>query len=145
MKVDLDYMKDIFAVFVSSENAHVTLNDLAAENMLLSDEHGKTNQKLLFHLQIFLDNYFIGTSTANTAHNLKDIGISGTDTEISCSIRELRLTHRGHDFANTLQNKAVLEKLKSELKDAPFNVIFEGGQKLIQHYFKKKLDNLLEE
>jgi hypothetical protein len=145
MKVDLDYMKEIFSVFIGSDNAHVTLHDLAADNLPLTDENGKANQKLLFHLQIFLDNYFIGTSTDNTAHNLKDIGISGTDTDLSCSIRELRLTHHGHDFANTLQNKAVFERLKSEFKDAPFNVIFDGGQKLIQHYFKKKLDILLEE
>jgi hypothetical protein len=145
MKVDLDYMKEIFAVFVNSENAHVTFNDFAEQGIHFDDEDDNTNQKLLFHLQIFIDNYFIGTSRVNTAQSLEQIGITGTKTHLAYSIQELRLTQRGHDFANTLQNKAVLEKLKSELKDAPFNVIFEGGQKLIQHYFKKKLDNLLEE
>ena len=145
MKVDLDYMGEILAVFIESDEAHTTFNDFAAKDLKLQNDNGETNQKLLFHIQIAIDNYFLGTSTSNTIHNLKDIGISATDTELALSIRKMRLTQRGHDFAKTLQNKEVLIKLKSEFKDAPFNVIFDGGQKSLQHYFKKKLDALLDE
>ncbi|MGL5359651.1 MAG: DUF2513 domain-containing protein [Shewanella sp.] len=145
MKVDLDYMGKILSVFTELDRAHATLHDFAGKDLPLENEHCQINQKLLFHIQIAIDNCFLGTSTSNTIHNLKDIGISATDTELSLSIRQIRLTQRGHDFAKTLQNKEVLIKLKTEFKDAPFNVIFDGGQKLLQHYFKKKLDALLDE
>jgi len=39
----------------------------------------------------------------------------------------------------------VFEKLKIEFKDAPFKVVFDGSQKLLQHYFKKKLNDILDE
>ena len=57
---------------------------------------------------------------------------------------KIRLTQKGHDFAASLNNKEVLAKLKSELKDAPFKAVFKGGQKLLQFYFKKKIDLLIE-
>jgi hypothetical protein len=55
------------------------------------------------------------------------------------------LTNKGHDFANTLENNEVFTKLKTEFKNAPFKVVFDGGQKLLSHYFKKKIDQLTEE
>ncbi|WP_249332064.1 DUF2513 domain-containing protein [Pseudoalteromonas rubra] len=57
----------------------------------------------------------------------------------------IRLTQHGHDFASALNNREILEKLKTEFKDAPFKVIFDGSQKLIQHLAKKKFDDLLKE
>ena len=55
----------------------------------------------------------------------------------------IRLTQEGHDFATALANKEVLTRVKDELKDAPFKVIFDGSQKLLEHLMKKKLDVLL--
>ncbi|MGR3042708.1 hypothetical protein ABMY36_22455 [Vibrio vulnificus] len=57
--------------------------------------------------------------------------------------RDIRLTQKGHDFASALSNKEVLEKLKAELTNAPFRVLFDGSQKLLEHYLTKKLDALL--
>ena len=33
----------------------------------------------------------------------------------------------------------------SAIKDAPFKTVFDGSQKLLQHFFKKKLDQLMRE
>jgi hypothetical protein len=143
MKIDLDYMADFLEVFINSEKAHVDFNDIEKSGLNVSS--GKVlDEKFIFHLQLALDNQFLGSRTG-LVFNLKDVGIrqslDGTD---SVSIIPIRLTQVGHDFACTLNNKEVLSKLKSEFKDAPFKVIFEGGQKLLQHAMTKKLDKLLE-
>tara|TARA_R110001583_G_C5397870_1_gene385431 strand:+ start:368 stop:541 length:174 start_codon:yes stop_codon:yes gene_type:complete len=57
----------------------------------------------------------------------------------------MRLSQKGHDFAATLNNKEVFDKLKSEFKDMPFKTIFDGGQKLLNHFLKKRMDVLLAE
>ncbi|MNG32655.1 hypothetical protein D3C84_1187240 [compost metagenome] len=67
--------------------------------------------------------------------------LSGSSTLITLPVR---LTQKGHDFACALHNKDVLIRLKSEFKDAPFKVIFDGGQRLLEHFMTKKLDDLLE-
>lgn len=66
------------------------------------------------------------------------------NNSVSLSAVPIRLTQAGHNFANALHNKEVLSKLKSELKDAPFKTLFDGSQKLLEHYFKKKIDALVE-
>jgi hypothetical protein len=65
--------------------------------------------------------------------------------EIEATEKPWRLTQKGHDFASSLNNKEVMMRLKSEFKDAPFKVIFDSGQKLLEHFMKKKLDDLLEQ
>jgi len=55
----------------------------------------------------------------------------------------IRLTQKGHDFAASLSNKEVLGKIMSELKESPFKAVFEGGQKLLEHIAKKKIDSLI--
>lgn len=145
MKVDLDYFSKFLSVFIESDNAFITIKILEGNGFPLNiDDHG--NQKLIFHLGIALDNGFIGTEFKNIAFNLKDIFLSiERNGTVSASVVGLRLTQRGHDFSKTLNNKEVLERLKTEFNDAPFDVVFDGGKKLIEHFFKKKLDTLLAE
>ncbi|MBZ2193292.1 DUF2513 domain-containing protein [Pseudoalteromonas arctica] len=144
MRVDLEYMKSFLAVFLESDKAHIDYNDIASSGLDIHD-NDKLSEKFIFHLQLILDNRLLGINTG-FAHNLKDLGfhqsISG---ETFVGIIPWRLTQKGHDFASTLNNKEVFVKLKSEFKDAPFQVIFDGGQKLFQHFMKKKMDSLLAE
>ena len=78
-------------------------------------------------------------------NGLKSLGVTiGAGGGVSLVSTPIRLTQSGHDFANALQNKEVLVRLRSELKDAPFRVLFDGSQKLLEHFLKKKLDQLLE-
>jgi hypothetical protein len=145
MKIDLDYMSKFLAVFTESENAHITIQTLVEKGFPLNiDGHG--NEQLKFHLGISLDNGFIGTQFKNTASTLKDILLSiDMDGTMTGAVVGLRLTQKGHDFANMLNNKEVLQRLKAEFKDAPFDVVFDGGKKLLEHFFKKKLDILISE
>ena len=143
MKIDLDYLASLLAVFLNSEEAHVDYDEFTKSGIEVEKDN-YLNDKFLFHIQIAIDNHLIGKRTG-PVFNLEDVGISqyldGTDSV--CNM-PLRLTQTGHDFANTLNNKEVLEKLKTELKDAPFKTIFEGGQKMLQHIMTKKMEAILE-
>ena len=144
MKIDLDYMAELLKVYLDSKSAHVDLNDLINSDIEVKSEDS-FSEKFIFHMELALDNQLIGTRNG-PAYALKDIGISFSANGMAiCWIVPLRLTQLGHDFAATLANKEVLEKLKTEFKDAPFKFIFDGGQKLLQHFLKKKLDSILEE
>ena len=142
MKIDLEYMAKLLNVFQSSDKAHITYNDLAKAEIEVGINNNQS-EKFIFHIQIALDNLLIGNRDGD-AVNLEDIGITygSNGHSIICSV-PIRLTQTGHDFASTISNNEVLQKLKTEFKDAPFKVVFEGGQKLLQHIMKKKLDAIL--
>lgn len=144
MKIDLDYMAEMLKVFLDSENAHINLADLKNSGLEVENGNSKLSEIFMFHVEIALDNQVIGTKSG-PAYTLKDLGFSfATDGSYGAVLKPLRLTQVGHDLASSLSNKEVLQKLKSEFKDAPFKVIFDGGQSLLQHFFKKKLDSIIE-
>lgn len=143
MRIDLDYMASILNLFLESENAHIDFNDFEQSSIQI-EENGKLTERFVFHLQLAIDNQLFGKRNGY-AHSLKDIGISQSlDGLDSICIMPIRLTQTGHDFASSLNNKEVITRLKSEFKDAPFKVVFEGGQKLLHHIMIKKLNDVLE-
>ncbi|BCI77694.1 DUF2513 domain-containing protein [Vibrio cholerae] len=147
MKIDLDYLSKILKVFLDSANAHVNVNDISSAGIAVQSEteNNKLDEQFLFHFQILVENRLISNRELVTG-SLQPLGINfGAAGHVTLNVADLRLTQCGHDFASALNNKEVLQKLKSELKDAPFKTVFEGSQKLLQHFFKKKLDSLLEE
>ena len=147
MRIDIEYLKNLLNQFLEAESAHISVLKLHAAGFPVesSEKPGYLDEKFLFHIQIVMDNGLISDKNLRLA-GLESIGIhldlSGTPTLVE---KDIRLTQRGHDFANALSKKEVFEKLKNEFKDAPFKVIFDGSQKLVQHFFQKKLDNLLDE
>ncbi|MNF80955.1 hypothetical protein D3C84_632090 [compost metagenome] len=144
MKIDLEYLASILDVFINSAKSHVNLSELKKAGIALEGEPGKFNENLVFHMQIAIDNQLIA-SKAGPVFSIKDIGMHESINGSSSIIAQpIRLTQKGHDFACALHNKEVLVRLKSEFKDAPFKVIFDGGQKLLEHFMTKKLDDLLQ-
>lgn len=144
MKVDLEYFSSLLDVFINSEKTSLGLDDIECSGFDLYSG-GVISEKFLFHAWLAIDNKLLGVRNG-TATSLKDIGINESmDGLYSIVITPIRLTQAGHDFASALNNKEVLSRLKSEFKDAPFKVVFESGQKLLEHYMKKKLDTLLAE
>lgn len=143
MRVNLEYLASIFDVFLNADTAHINLSDFENAGIELSGQEGRFCEKFVFHMQIAIDNQLIGCRNGAVS-NLKDIGVRlGQGGGGSIVDAQIRLTQKGHDFASTLNNKEVLTKLKEEFKDAPFKIIFETGQKLLQHYATKKLDDFL--
>lgn len=144
MRIDLVYIATVLDVFLGSDNAHIKITDIRDAGINIDGEDDSFCEKFIFHMQILIDNQLIGLRNG-PAFNLEDIGVNFYPSgKGMLAIKPIRLTQNGHDFACSLNNKDILLKLKTEFKDAPFKVIFEGGQKLLQHLMKKKLDALLE-
>ena len=96
----------------------------------------------MFYFHLLVENELIGPANMKPI-TLENMGVVMVKPHFQLCPVPIRLTQAGHDFANALNNKEVLEKLKAEFKNAPFKVVFEGGQKLLEHFFKNKLDELI--
>jgi hypothetical protein len=143
MQIDLSYIQKLLSVFIDSEGAHINISSIKEAGIIV-ESNDKYDQCFLFHIQIALENKLISNIDFES-NNLKTIGLDfGVTNNPFIIDKQIRLTQNGHDFAKALNNKEVLLKLKSELNDAPFKAIFDGSQKLLQHYFKKKIDSLIE-
>ncbi|OCH01414.1 DUF2513 domain-containing protein [Aliivibrio fischeri] len=147
MRIDIGYVSELLSVFLNSDNAHIDINDFEKNGIKIeSDTNTQAfDEKFLFHFQLLTENRLISNRSLQCG-DLRDLGISfGFGGDVCLSIVDLRLTQKGHDFALALNNKEILDKLKSELKDAPFKTIFDGSQKLLQYFCKKKLNELLDD
>ena len=143
MKIDLDYMASLLKVFIDADTAHIDIDDIRDAGLTVFKD-GTLSEIYLFHIQLAIDNQLIGKNDG-PALSIRDIGIrQSLSGEYSIAVLPIRLTQRGHDFAATLNNKEVLTRLKAEFKDAPFKVIFDGGQQLLQFFLQKKLENLMQ-
>jgi hypothetical protein len=141
VRIDLDFYKSLFLAFLESEKAHVTYHDLIESGVEVSIGND-LSEKFIFHMQLCIDNELI-TNEKQECQNLESLGIGTTKNSQYIIDIPLRLSQKGHDFASALNNKEVFNKLKSEFKDMPFKTIFDGGQKLLNHFLKKKMDLLL--
>ncbi|MDX3775490.1 hypothetical protein QE250_15335 [Chromatiaceae bacterium AAb-1] len=140
---NIDYTAKLLDVFLNASNAHISIQDFQSSGITIAGQAG-LDEEFLFHLQLALENGLISNRDLQFS-GLKSIGIHiGGGSNVTLTSTPIRLTQRGHDFAKSLQNKEILLKLKTELKDAPFKTIFDGSQKLLEHYFTKKLDALIE-
>lgn len=146
MKIDYAFLAEILQVFIDSNRAHTTISDIQKSGIRIENENNpnKIDEKFLFHVQIALDNKLISDKNDET-NGLETLGIKVTHRSDIIFDSFTRLTQDGHDFANALAKKEILERLKTEFKDAPFKVVFDGSQKLLQHYFKMKLNSILNE
>lgn len=143
MRIDLDYMARLLNIFLEADTAHISVSEIERFGIEIEGENG-LNEKFVFHFQLAAENSLISNRDLQV-NGLKSLGITiGAGGEVMLLSTPIRLTQSGHDFANALQNKEILVKLRSELKDAPFRVLFDGSQKLFEHFLKKKLDQLLE-
>ncbi len=145
MKIDLPYLSSVLNIFLDAETSHITISDFETNGIRIESEHfpSHLDEKFLFHLQLALENSLISNQKLRSS-DLGSIGIQiGANGHVVLTGIPIRLTQQGHDFAAALANKEVLTRIKDELKDAPFKVIFDGSQKLLEHIMKKKLDALL--
>jgi len=143
MKINIEYLSNLLNVFLEARTSHIDIPYIRDAGIKIENEQGGLDEEFLFHSQIALENGLISNRDFKF-NGLKTIGISiGADDSVALATIPIRLTQKGHDFANALKNKDILIKLKSEFKDAPFKMIFESSQKLFEHFLKKKLDCLM--
>jgi hypothetical protein len=147
MRIELSYIKGLLDEFLNAETAHISIVKLQENGFPIESQSRPEHldEKFIFHIQILMDNRLISDRNLQLT-GLDSIGITmDVDGPPLILDKDIRLTQKGHDFANALAKVEVFEKLKTEFKDAPFKVIFDGSQKLLQHFFKKKLNEIIDE
>ncbi|KPA14920.1 hypothetical protein MHK_004873 [Candidatus Magnetomorum sp. HK-1] len=143
MKINIEYFSNLLDIFLEAKTAHIDIPIIRNAGIKIENEQGGFDEEFFFHLQIALENELISNRDLKF-NGLKSIGITiGADGDVVLTDTPIRLTQKGHDFANALREKEILIKLKSEFKNAPFKMIFEGSQKLMEHFLKKKIDTLM--
>ncbi|EHR5477394.1 TPA: DUF2513 domain-containing protein [Vibrio parahaemolyticus] len=147
MRIDLEYMANLLNVFLNDENAHIDIDTFRKKGIQIesttSEIPDTLDETFLFHLQLAVENKLISNRHMRS-DGLKSVGVylymSGRVELVDTPIR---LTQKGHDFASALENKGVLKSLTTEFKNAPFRVVFDTSQKLLEHVLQKKVDSLL--
>ncbi len=143
MRIELQYLSKLLNVFLDAKQAHVTLPAFENAGISIYSKDHNLDESFIFHAQLLVENGLVSDKDLR-CESLKTLGISFNKSGATVFEKEIRLTQKGHDFATALSNKEVLSKLKSELSDAPFRVLFDGSQKLLEHFLTKKLDALIE-
>jgi hypothetical protein len=130
MNIDLDYTNELLQKFITAKTPFITFSDFGVP----------LDDNFYFHYLNLIENNLI---TDVNLSNVK-MGVCRSDSGVSFSEGiDIRISQLGHDFANALINKSILEQLKNEFKGAPFKSVFDISQRLLEHCFKKKLDNIL--
>lgn len=107
MKIEIDYIKKILSKAQDSEKAIFTVFELVDNRSEIYSEI------FIFHLKILADQGIIVLDNDNSS-NIGDSRLG--NGALSWSIKNLRLTNKGHDFIVALQNKTVWNKLKKDVK-----------------------------
>ncbi|HCI6798073.1 TPA: hypothetical protein NPP88_002432 [Klebsiella quasipneumoniae subsp. quasipneumoniae] len=130
MQTDLDYLKGMLGVFISADVPLIAAIDLNEAGYEISSPKG------LFHYYQLIERGYISNHFLETGDPKKlglVIGING----IGDWSANIRLTSSGQEFAETLQQQDVFDKLKS-ISDQPLSVLKEVGVELLKSYAKKK-------
>ncbi|MCG9951641.1 DUF2513 domain-containing protein [Providencia rettgeri] len=141
MHIDLDEFKRIINTFLDSPKAHITSLDLT--NPLGNSP--ELLDKFIFHIQLMVENKLVSNIDL-VNESLNELGIIRYPNfmdKFKYVPMPIRLTQAGHDFAAILNEKPILEELKTKLKDAPFDILMSTGKSLLMKIIENKLEPLL--
>ncbi|MDK2579437.1 hypothetical protein [Citrobacter portucalensis] len=130
MQTDLDYLKGMLGVFIKADDPLIAATDLKEAGYEISSPKG------VFHYYQLIERGYISNHFLEIGDPKKlglVIGING----IKDWPANIRLTSSGQEFAETLQQKDVFEKLKT-ISDQPLSVLKDVGVELLKSYTKKK-------
>jgi hypothetical protein len=133
MKTDQDYLKKLLDAFEAAPAPITNIFELEAAGLPYKDD------QFVFHMGILADQGFVERDDHEPGFGLS----RGIDGHVSWAALPLRLTARGHEFAEALHNKEVWATVKKEFKDASINTLWEVSKKLLQAYTIKKVGGLI--
>lgn len=135
MKIDYDYLKEILSAFSNSDKPSITIRDLG-----FYEKNQEELSKLIFHLTLLVDQGLIRDRELkhSSLEDITGIYFSGDGIPHGGEC-DMVLTSEGYDFANALNQKPVLERIKKELSDAPFTVVKQIASKWLTKIFTDKL------
>jgi len=129
VRVDHDYIKRMIDIVL--DHASPTFTILDFENAGLSYELPEFE----FHMKLLNDQGIIEQDDGDQGFGLS----KSVDGFASWSVLPLRLTSKGHDFAEAIQEKSVWDKVKQELPGVAMSSLVNLSIALAQDFAKKKL------
>ncbi|ELV8625623.1 DUF2513 domain-containing protein [Vibrio cidicii] len=143
MKIDLDYMNAILNTFIKSECSLITFYDWKKDGLPFDAINKPIDEKFIFHIRLLVEEKMI--SDANMNCTLPAIGVFTNVNGVGYfnNPRGMRLTQKGHDFANVLGNNEVIEQLKSKATDCTLDMIFDYGKKILNTIVLERFSDYL--
>lgn len=139
MKIDIQYIKDFLKIILDHDHPDFRIDLPKIEPLWINDDE-KLN-KLVFHMEVLEDQNLIESSTISQGIGFLRVG----NRSFSVSIKPLRLTAEGHQFASDLSKPGVIEQLTTSFKELgpteAVKVVFALGKKALE----QKLSNLIED
>lgn len=134
MKPNYDTIKNLLDVFLKSERTFITIDDLVS-----GSDTGIIDESFLFHFLLIVENGLISNKNL-ICSSPEAVGLTfGLNGHIMTSQVPIRLTQSGLDFANALNQKPVLERVKKELADAPFEFVKTAAGKILSKILSDRL------
>lgn len=133
MKIDFDEINNILSTFIDADTPFITLRDLG-----FFTKEGVELDSLIFHLSLLVETRLISNRRLETG-SLEHIGVVFHSAGMGGRTIPIRLTMEGHNFAKSLGQKPILEKIKKELSDAPFELIKRTAGQWAEKLLKDKL------
>lgn len=134
MKPDYETINMMLDIFLKSEKTFITIDELVA-----GYDAGIIDERFLFNFLLIVENGLLSNKSL-TVKTPEAVGLSfALNGQIITNKIPIRLTQNGIDFANALNQKPVLEKVKKELADAPFEFVRAAAGKLLSKILSERL------
>ncbi|MEQ6968333.1 hypothetical protein [Pectobacterium polaris] len=128
---DLEFMKGMLNVFLTSETPFISTTKLSEAGYPIDTDQGQ------FHYLQLIEQGFISNKELVT-NDISKLGYMRMKGHLIDIGADVRLTAKGVEFAQSLQEPSVYEKLK-DFSDAPLAVIKDVGLDIFKAVVKKKL------
>jgi len=125
MKPDPEYLKQLLTAFRDAPNPTTDIRELEGAGLSLEDP------EFVFHMMLLQDDCFV-----ESASQAGGIGISST---APWSVIPLRLTAAGHQFAEAMEDKKVLQTLKNSFVGASISTMRDVAVTIIKAEIAKHI------
>ena len=135
MKIDLEYLRDFLAAVQEHDEPDFRIDHPDIKPLWKDDDEG--TKKLVFHMEILEDQGLIESSISSPGLGFVRTGYGA----VNVSLKPLRLTAQGHQFAADLSKPGVFEKIKTSFNDCgpteTIRVVFALGSRFLESKLDK--------
>lgn len=133
MQIDFEELKRMLDKFLEADGPFITLGVMG-----FPDGSGFEKDRFIFHLLLLIENGMISDSKLRTGDPTY-LGLVYNSKGIGYRTVSIRLTQEGHDFAKALHQQPVLERIKKELTDAPFDLVKDVSKQWLTKLVREKI------
>jgi len=129
MRINHDYIKRLIDVALDHPAPTFTIRDFEAAGVPYE------TPEFEFHMKLLDDQRLIEQDDGDSGFGL----VKGADGCSSWAVLPLRLTARGHDFAEAISEKTIWDRIKKELPGAAMSTLVSVSLELAKDYAKQAL------